>query len=62
MRTEIDMWFIPKGLFQLSGEESCLFTRLTWQDIKKYMLTAVLGLPEDMSHLSTLALEVQKFS
>ena len=51
-----------KGLFQLSGETSCLFTTSIWQGTKKCMMPTALGLPEDMSHRSVLALEVEGFS
>ena len=43
---------------QPSGEESCLFTKSVLKVTKNYMLPTALGLPEDMSHCSVLALEV----
>ena len=49
------------GLFQLSEETSCFFTRSAWQGTKKCILPAALGLPEDMSYYSALALEFQGF-
>ena len=54
----MELYFFYKGLFQLSGAKSCLFTTSIWQDTKKYMLPTALVLPEDMSHRSVLALEV----
>ena len=60
----IKLWdfIFDKGLFQQKGEKSCLFSRSIWQDTKQYMLSRALGLPENMSHRSVLALEVQDFS
>ena len=43
------------GLFQLSGETSCLFATSIWQSTKMPMFPAALDFPEDMSHCSVLA-------
>ena len=51
------------GLFQLSGEISCLIKTSIWQTTKACMLPTALGFPEDMSHRSNdLVLEIQSFS
>ena len=44
----IKLWnfIFGKGVFQLSGKKSCLFTTSIWQDAKKCMLTTALGLPK----------------
>ena len=48
--------------FQRSGETSCLFTTSIWQTQKPACCLTVLDFPEDISHRSVLALEVQDFS
>ena len=50
------------GLFQLSGETSCLFKTSIWQATKTDILPSALGFIEDMSHRSILVLEIQGFS
>ena len=49
----IKLWnfIFDKGLFQLSGEKSCLFSTSVWQNTKKYMLSTALGPPEGMSQI-----------
>ena len=47
--TELGNFIFDKGLFQLIGEKSCLFTTSIWQDTKKCTLLTALGLPKDMS-------------
>ena len=54
------MIFLITG-FQLRGERSCLFTTSISQATKTYMLPTTLGVPEDMSYRSVLALEAQVF-
>ena len=50
------------GLFQLSGERSCLFATSVCQATKTCMLPTALGFPKDMSHRSVLALKIHGFS
>ena len=47
-----------KKSFQMSEDNSCLFTTSIWQGAKKCMLLIALGLPEDMIYYSFLALDV----
>ena len=46
------------GLFQLSGETSCLFKTSIWQATKTSMLPTALDFPKEISHQSGLALEI----
>ena len=50
------------GLFQLSREANCLLATSVWQGTKTCMLPTAISFPEDMSHRSLLALEIQGFS
>ena len=43
-----------EGLFQLKGVKGCLFVTSVWQDTKEWMLSTVLGIPEDINHRSVL--------
>ena len=47
----IKLWnfIFDKGLFQLSGERSCFFSKSIWQGTKKCMLSTALGLPKETS-------------
>ena len=60
----IKLWnfIFDKRLFQLNAEKCCLFSTSVWHGTKKGTLSANLGLPENMSHRSVLALNVQYFS